>query len=69
MKSTKELIKAIDEDGNPQIIERAMVAANSGAHGRPRQLELYRLVTGELVNCVGPKEFIATSSGIRLRGV
>ncbi|MDC8014855.1 hypothetical protein [Tahibacter soli] len=67
MESKKEVIEVVDENGERHIVEKAMlVPASRGRPGRPRRMELFRLVTGELVNCVGPRDFIATCSGMRL---
>jgi len=67
MESKTEVIEVVDENGERHIVEKAtLVPLSRGRPGRPRKMELFRLVTGELVNCVGPKDFIATCSGLRL---
>lgn len=67
MEMKNEVIEVVDEDGKKLIVEKAtLIPSSRGRPGRPRRMELFRLVTGELVNCVGPRDFIATCSGMRL---
>lgn len=67
MESKTEVIEVVDENGVRLIVEKATLTPTTrGRPGRPRRMELFRLVTGELVNCVGPRDFIATCSGMRL---
>lgn len=63
-----EAIAVVDENGTRLIVEKETVMAPSqGKPGRPRKMELFRLLGGEMVNWVGPTEFVATSTGHRLR--